>query len=143
MLPKHSRDVVYIVVILVLIGIIVGVSKDIWMMIIVNILVITTGLIYVKLNDIEEKVDHSLRMAENEMKVAETDENPYVTLHRFAEIEKDECDEDADYSNFDAVRESHLLIAKFFSGEVSEKKMIHDISILCKTKLLMYYLHNL
>ena len=103
MLPKHSKDIVYIVIILVLIALLVGVSKDFWIIIAINILIIATGLIYVKLTDIEEKVETTLRTAK-ETTSEKKDEDPYVTLYKFAEIEKDECDEDADYGHFDAIR---------------------------------------
>lgn len=140
MLPKHSKDIVYIVVILVLIGMLVGLSKDVWIIIAINILVISTGLIYVKLTDIEEKVDTTLKTATNGKKNEKVEENPYVTLYRLAEYEKEDCDEDADYGNFDAVRDSHLVIAKYLSGKITERKFLTDISHICKTKLLIYYL---
>lgn len=139
MLPKHSRDIVYIVVILVLIAIMVGVPSEFWTVIIVNILIISTGLIYVKLTSIEEKVETTLQL-EKEKKKEKVSENPYITLHRFAEIEKDECDEDADYDSFDAIRDSHMVIAKYMSGELPERKLISDVTHICKTKLLIYYL---
>jgi len=139
MLPKHSRDVIYIVIILVLIAVMVGVPSEFWTVIVINILIISIGLIYVKLTSIEEKVEITLQL-EKEKKKEKASENPYVTLYRFAEIEKDECDEDADYDNFDAIRESHMIIAKYMSGELPERKLISDVSHICKTKLLIYYL---
>jgi len=141
MLPKHSKDIVYIVIILVLLGIMVGVPNEFWTIIVVNILIISIGLIYVKLTHIEEKVEITLELEkEKEKKKSKIEENPYVTLYRFAEIEKDECDEDANYDGFDAIRESHMVITKYMAGDLTERKLIHDVSHICKTKLLIYYL---
>lgn len=137
MLPKHSKDVVYIVIILVLLAIMVGVPNEFWTVIIINILIISIGLIYVKLTSIEEKIEISLQKEKKNEKVSE---NPYVQLYNLAEVEKDECDENADYDSFDAIRDSHAVIAKYMSGELTERKLVSDISHICKTKLLIYYL---
>ena len=49
MLPKHSKDIVFIVIILLLIGIIWGVPKEFWVLIMVNVIVIMVGILYVKI----------------------------------------------------------------------------------------------
>jgi len=52
MLEKHSRDIIFVVIILILIGIIWGVEKNIWILIAINVLVIMVCLLYVNANDI-------------------------------------------------------------------------------------------
>ena len=51
MLQKHSRDIIFIVIILILIGVIWGVEKNIWILIAINVVVIMVGLLYVNVRD--------------------------------------------------------------------------------------------
>jgi len=129
MLEKHSRDIIFVVIILILIGIIWGVEKNIWILIAINVLVIMVCLLYVNANDI------GIQPTEKK----QSKENNYFTLKNIAEAEMDELLNEVDYDDFESVKKCREILEKFKVGE--------DISIVarrikkaCNYDIEIYYL---
>lgn len=129
MLQKHSRDIIFIVIILILIGIIWGVEKNIWMLIAINVVVIMVGLLYVNVNDI------NAQSGENK----QTKENNYVMLKSIAESEIEDFLNEVDYDDFESVKKGKEILDKFSGGEDIES-IIGKIKKACKYDIEVYYL---
>ena len=107
MLQKHSKDIIFIVIILILIGIIWGVEKNIWILIAINVVVIMVGLLYVNVNDVGSQP----------IEKKKTKESSYLSLKNIAESEIDEFLNEVDYDDFESVKKGKELLEKFKVGE--------------------------
>ena len=143
MLPKHSKDIVFIVIILLLIGVIWGVPKESWVLISVNVIVIMVGILYVKLNGVIENSNIKIEDEEEEMFVFEKGENTedtYEMLKEIAEEEADEFLEEANYENFENVIRGKEIAESFIEGKIELNEALKEIRGVCKFKLQAYYL---
>ena len=144
MLPKHSKDIVFIVIILLLIGVIWGVPKAFWLLISVNVIVILVGILYVKLNGAIENND--IKITDTEKQIYEVlnenknEEDTYKKLIDIAGEEVEEVLEEANYDNFDNVKNGRAIARKFIDGEISLTEAQREINKVCKFKLQAYYL---
>lgn len=144
MLPKHSKDIVFIVIILLLIGMIWGVPKEAWILISVNVIVIMVGILYVHLNG--EIVNSVLRVSETDKEIYEVlskvtnKVDTYKRLVEIAEEEMEEFLEEANYENFDNVKKGKEIAENFINSEMQLEEAIHEIRSVCKFKLQAYYL---
>ena len=142
MLPKHSKDIVFIVIILLLIGVIWGVPKEFWILIAVNVIVIMVGILYVKLNGVIENSNIKVE-AEEEKFVYEKVENTEDTYERLKEIAEEEADEfleEANYENFGNVIRGKEIAESFVEGKIELNEALKEIRGVCKFKLQAYYL---
>lgn len=142
MLPKHSKDIVFIVIILLLIGVIWGVPKEFWILIAVNVIVIMVGILYVKLNGVIENSNIKVE-AEEEKFVYEKLENTEDTYERLKEIAEEEADEfleEANYENFENVIRGKEIAESFVEGKIELNEALKEIRGVCKFKLQAYYL---
>ena len=142
MLPKHSKDIVFIVIILLLIGVIWGVPKEFWILIAVNVIVIMVGILYVKLNGVIENSNIKVE-AEEEKFVYEKVENTEDTYERLKEIAEEEADEfleEANYENFENVIRGKEIAESFVEGKIELNEALKEIRGVCKFKLQAYYL---
>lgn len=127
MIEKHSRDVIFIVIILILVGIIWGVEKHFWILISVNVLIIMIGLLYVNYANIEFEVKK------------ESKNNNYDKLRNMAELEMDEFLNEVDYDDFESVKKGKEILNKFYVGENIDS-VVNKIKKHCNYDIEMYYL---
>ena len=130
MLQKHSRDIIFIVIILILIGVIWGVEKNIWILIAINVVVIMVGLLYVNVRDGD---------LEEEPEKEQTKENVYFTLKNIAEKEIDEFLNEVDYDDFESVKKGKEILDKFHLSEDIDNT-VNKIKKLCSYDIEIYYL---
>lgn len=144
MLPKHSKDIVFIVIILLLIGMIWGVPKEFWILISVNVIVVMVGILYVKLNG--EIENHNINITKSDKVIYEmlskniNKDDTYKKLVEIAEEEMDEFLEEANYENFDNVKKGKEIAENFINSEIELEEAINEIRSVCKFKLQAYYL---
>lgn len=130
MLQKHSKDIIFIVIILILIGIIWGVEKNIWILIAINVVVIMVGLLYVNMTDVGYNVKE-----EKKKPLA----NNYFTLKTIAEKEMEEFLNEVDYDNFENVKKGKAILDKFsYHDEVGV--IAGKIKKVCNYDIEVYYL---
>jgi len=129
MLQKHSKDIIFIVIILILIGIIWGVEKNIWILIAINVVVIMVGLLYVNVTDVGYNVKEEKKDTKNN----------YFTLKTIAEKEIEEFLNEVDYDNFENVKKGKEILDKFsFHHEVGV--IAGKIKKVCNYDIEVYYL---
>lgn len=144
MLPKHSKDIVFIVIILLLIGVIWGVPKEFWILISVNVIVIMVGILYVKLNGVIE--NNGIRVSETDKDISETlgkKTNVDDTYQKLLDISKKEIEEfleEANYENFENVIKGKEIAENFINGKIELNEALNKIQNVCKFKLQSYYL---
>jgi len=128
MLQKHSRDIIFIVIILILIGIIWGVDKNIWALIAVNVVVIMVGLLY--MNTSEEY---------GEMVKKRKRPNNYFSLKAIAEEEINDFLNEVDYDNFESIKKGKDILEKYEVGDNIDIT-IDRIKEACNYDIELYYL---
>ncbi len=129
MLQKHSKDIIFIVIILILIGIIWGVDKNFWLLIAINVVVIMVGLLYVNVSE-----DGSSTSPKSQSK-----ENSYFTLKNIAEAEMDEILAEVDYDDFESVKKGKDILNKFSVGDDIDS-VVSRIKKTCNYDMEVYYL---
>jgi len=128
MLQKHSKDVIFIVIILILIGIIWGVDKNIWALISVNVIVIMVGLLY--MNTSEEY---------GAMTTKKKHGNNYFSLKNIAEEEINDFLNEVDYDDFESIKKGKDILENFSTGDNVDAK-VNEIKDLCNYDIELYYL---
>ena len=129
MLQKHSKDIIFIVIILILIGIIWGVEKFIWLFIAINVVVIMVGLLYVNVS--EGSGDFNIK--------SNNPKNNYFTLKNIAETEIDEFSSEVDYDEFSSVKKGKEILNKFEAGNDIDP-IVNKVKKICSYDIEMYYL---
>jgi len=129
MLQKHSKDIIFIVIILILIGIIWGVEKNIWILIAINVVVIMVGLLYVNVNDGVSDIAVKKQPKENH----------YFTLKNIAENEIEEFLNEVDYDDFESVKKGKEILDKFRVDDDLDAT-ISKIKKICNYDIEIYYL---
>ena len=142
MLPKHSKDIVFIVIILLLIGIIWGVPKEFWVLIMVNVIVIMVGILYVKIGGpIENSNSRERELDKEETKeTVKAFDDSYEEIKKMALEEIDEFLDEADYDSFENVIKGKNIANLFVDGNVGLDETIRNINSTCKFKSQMYYI---
>ena len=142
MLPKHSKDIVFIVIILLLIGIIWGVPKEFWVLIMVNVIVIMVGILYVKIGGpIENSNSRERELDKEETKeTVKAFDDSYEELKKMALEEIDEFLDEANYDSFENVIKGKNIANLFVDGNVGLDETIRNINSTCKFKSQMYYI---
>ena len=129
MLQKHSKDIIFIVIILILIGIIWGVERNIWLFIAINVVVIMVGLLYVNVS--EGGGDFNIKKS--------NPQNNYFSLKNIAEAEIDEFLNEVDYDEFSSVKKGKEILAKF-TPETDIDTVVNKIKKVCSYDIEIYYL---
>lgn len=129
MLQKHSKDIIFIVIILILIGIIWGVERNIWILIAINVVVIMVGLLYVNVNGGDDSFSIKKKPKENH----------YLSLKNIVEAEIDEFLNEIDYDDFENVKKGKEILEKFNVGDNIES-VISKIKKACNYDIEIYYL---
>lgn len=129
MLQKHSKDIIFIVIILILIGIIWEVERNIWILIAINVVVIMVGLLYVNVNE----GDGSFTIKKKPK------ENHYLSLKNIAEAEINEFLNEVDYDDFENVKKGKEILDKFKVGDDVES-IVSKIKKVCNYDIEAYYL---
>ena len=129
MLQKHSKDIIFIVIILILIGIIWGVEKNIWILIAINVVVIMVGLLYVNVRD----------MGTESATKKSSKENNYFYLKNIAENEIEEFLNEVDYDDFESVKKGKEILNKFNINDDIDNA-VNKIKRLCNYEIEVYYL---
>ena len=129
MLQKHSKDIIFIVIILILIGIIWGVEKNFWILIAINVVVIMVGLLYVNASDVGTYAPEKKK----------SKENVYVSLKRIAEDEIEELLNEVDYDDFESVKKGKEILSKFSVGDDIDST-VNKIKKICNYDIESYYL---
>ena len=129
MLQKHSKDIIFIVIILILIGIIWGVEKNIWILIAINVVVIMVGLLYVNVNEGESSIIERKRPKENN----------YFALKNIAEDEIEKFLNEVDYDDFESVKKGKVILDKL---EINDNidNIAGKIKKNCNYDIEVYYL---
>ena len=128
MLQKHSRDVIFIVIILILIGIIWGVDKNIWALIAVNVVVIMVGLLYMNTSEEYGAMVPKKKRANN-----------YFSLKTIAEEEINDFSNEVDYDNFESIKKGKEILEKFEVGD-NVDAAVENIKEGCNYDIELYYL---
>ena len=130
MLQKHSKDIIFIVIILILIGIIWGVEKNIWIFIAINVVVIMVGLLYV---NVSEGFEAELPIKK------QSKENHYFTLHNIVDVEMDELLNEVDYDDFESVKKGKEILNKFTINDDIDST-VNKLKKICNYDIELYYL---
>ena len=128
MLQKHSRDIIFIVIILILIGIIWGVDKDIWALIAVNVVVIMVGLLYMNTSEEYGAMVKKKKRPSN-----------YFSLKSIAEEEINDFLNEVDYDNFESIKKGKDILEKYEVGD-NVDIIIDRIKEVCNYDIELYYL---
>ena len=128
MLQKHSRDVIFIVIILVLIGIIWGVDKNIWALIAVNVVVIMVGLLYMNTSEEYGEIVNKKRRINN-----------YFSLKNIAEEEINDFLNEVDYDDFESIKKGKEILENYAVVDSVDAK-VNEIKNLCNYDIELYYL---
>jgi len=129
MLKKHSKDIIFIVIILILIGIIWGVEKNAWIFIAINVLVIMIGLLYINIDE---------GPIESQTKIKNKESN-YFILKNMAEDEIDEFLNEVDYDDFESVKKGKEILNKFTINDDIDST-VNKLKKICNYDIELYYL---
>lgn len=129
MLQKHSKDIIFIVIILILIGIIWGVEKNIWLLIAINVVVIMVGLLYVNVTEGD---------TENFNK-PKGKTNNYFSIKNIAEVEIDDFLNEVDYDDFESVKKGKEILDKIEVG-ADVDSVVNKVRKICNYDIEIYYL---
>lgn len=129
MLQKHSKDIIFILIILILIGIIWGVEKNIWIFIAISVVVVLVGLLYININDVSNQ--------NNEKKYSQKEY--YFVLKNIVNEEMNDILTDVDYDNFTNIKKGKEILKNFKIGDELDN-VVAKIKQITSYDIEIYYL---